>query len=277
MAMPISVNLAEQLCAEGARLMVVFEQIGLRPLFGHEWTALLAWAQGLRALAADADPYTDSLTRQHERLQLNSMIQKGSERFSQHDLATKKHALAEMCAFAESIALRAKAVEYENAQYRAQHEQAAVGEGLPHFLPLPHEYDVFLSYADGDRDVAAELKEALESEGLRCFVAEKDIRAATVWENEIRAALLGSKRILLLLTPRSVNRSWVLVETGAAWALKKELIPALVQIYPDDLVDPIRKYQARVIETSAQRKNLAKELADTSQGAVRGEGPQKAG
>lgn len=129
--------------------------------------------------------------------------------------------------------------------------------------PPPPEYDVFLSYAAGDSALAAELKEALESEGLRCFMAEKDIPVATVWENEIHTALLGSKRILLLLTPRSVNRPWVLLETGAAWALKKDLIPALVQVSPSDLVEPIRKYQARVIETSGQRKNLVKELGGT--------------
>ena len=44
--------------------------------------------------------------------------------------------------------------------------------------------------------------------------------------DSIRAALVGSKRILVLLTPRSVTRPWVLMETGAAWALGKALIPA---------------------------------------------------
>jgi hypothetical protein len=50
------------------------------------------------------------------------------------------------------------------------------------------------------------------------------------------------------------------MEIGAAWALGKSLIPALVQVDPCDLPDPIRRYQARVIETTAQRKALVKEI-----------------
>ena len=62
--------------------------------------------------------------------------------------------------------------------------------------------------------------------------AEKDIAVATQWEHAIREALQASEYILLLLTPRSVDRHWVLLETGAAWALEKEIIPALVHVSP---------------------------------------------
>jgi hypothetical protein len=92
-------------------------------------------------------------------------------------------------------------------------------------------------------------------------MAEKDIAAAEEWQDRVRAALRGSVRVLVLLTPRSINRPWVLMETGAAWALGKPLIPALVQISPNDLLDPIRRRQARVIETTAQRKALVEEIA----------------
>ncbi len=125
-------------------------------------------------------------------------------------------------------------------------------------------YDLFLSYAAADGAVARELKEQLEAVGLRCFMAEKDIGVAMQWEAAIHAALLGSKRVLVLITPRSVNRPWILLETGAAWALKKDLIPALVHVSPQDLVEPLGRYQARVIETTAQRISLVKELVGTS-------------
>jgi hypothetical protein len=51
------------------------------------------------------------------------------------------------------------------------------------------------------------------------------------------------------------------MEVGAAWALGKPLISALVQVNPSDLPDPIRRYQSRVIETTAQRSALVKEIA----------------
>jgi len=130
-------------------------------------------------------------------------------------------------------------------------------------VPFTPEFDVFISYAAGDAAIADELRNDLEKNGLKCFMAEKDIQVATEWQESIRAALNGSTRVLVLLTPRSINRPWVLMETGAAWALGKALIPALSQIEANELPDPIRRHQARVIETTAQRQALVNELSGT--------------
>jgi Zn-finger nucleic acid-binding protein len=132
---------------------------------------------------------------------------------------------------------------------------------LAKLVPIPQTYDIFISYAAGDAAIANELKSDLEHQGLKCFMAEKDIAVAEEWQPTIRAALTGSKRILLLLTPRSLNRPWVLMEAGGAWALGKPLIPVLSQVAPSELIDPIRSHQARVIETTAQRLALVRELA----------------
>jgi hypothetical protein len=130
-------------------------------------------------------------------------------------------------------------------------------------FPLIARHDVFISYASGDSALATELKSDFERQGWKCFMAEKDIPVAAEWQDTIRTALLGSQRILILLTPRSRDKPWVLMETGAAWVLEKELIPALVQVAPSDLIDPLRRYQARVIETTAQRRALVEELTST--------------
>jgi hypothetical protein len=130
-------------------------------------------------------------------------------------------------------------------------------------VPVTPRIDVFISYATGDSAIADELRNELEHRGLKCFMAEKDIRVAEEWQDSIRAALHGSKRVLVLVTPRSMNRPCVLMETGAAWALGKPLIPALSQVAANDLLDPIRRHQARVIETTAQRKALVDELVAT--------------
>ena len=132
---------------------------------------------------------------------------------------------------------------------------------LDTIIPPTPAYDLFISYATGDSAIADELRNDLETHGLKCFMAEKDIQVATEWQDSIRAALIGSKRILVLLTPRSVSRPWVLMETGAAWALGKPLIPALSHVATNELLDPVRRYQARVIETTAQRQSLVNELS----------------
>lgn len=134
---------------------------------------------------------------------------------------------------------------------------------LHKIIPAISEFDVFISYAAGDSAIANELRNDIEKNGLRCFMAEKDIQVATEWQESIREALVGSKRVLVLLTPRSINRPWVLMETGAAWALGKALIPALSHVAVNELLDPLRRYQARVIETTAQRQALVNELTGT--------------
>lgn len=136
-------------------------------------------------------------------------------------------------------------------------------EWLNKIVPPTPEFDVFISYAAGDAEIADELRNDLEKNGLKCFMAEKDIQVATEWQDSIRAALIGSKQVLVLLTPRSINRPWVLMETGAAWALGKVLIPALSQVVANELIDPIRQHQARTIETTAQRQALVNELSGT--------------
>ena len=146
---------------------------------------------------------------------------------------------------------------------------------LNKIIPPTPEFDVFISYATGDSAIADELRNDLEKNGLKCFMAEKDIQVATEWQDSIRAALIGSKRVLVLLTPRSINRPWVLMETGAAWALGKALIPALSQVAANELLDPIRRYQARVIETTAQRQLLVNELTGTYKGAQDGNLPAR--
>lgn len=124
----------------------------------------------------------------------------------------------------------------------------------------PLEYDIFISYAAGDSALAQELRVEFEQNTISCFMAEKDIPVATEWQQEIRKALSNSRYVLLLLTPRSIDRPWVLIETGAAWVLDKKIIPALVQVTPDKLVAPVARYQARVIETAAQRQALIAEV-----------------
>lgn len=122
-------------------------------------------------------------------------------------------------------------------------------------------YDVFFSYSTEDKDIATELHRKLTATGLKCFLAEKDIRASEIWESRIRDALKDSNLVLLLITPRSVSSPWVLVEAGAAWGLNKKVLPLLMFVKPENLVDPIRKHQARIVETPAHIQTLVDELS----------------
>lgn len=121
-------------------------------------------------------------------------------------------------------------------------------------------YDVFLSYAHKDEPLARELREALDSAGRSCFMAEKDIPVAAEWEREIHSALLGCSFFLILLTPNSKDSTWVFLEAGGAWILGKKVIPAIAHVDPSSLPDPIRKFQARRVESALQIGQLIQQI-----------------
>jgi TIR domain len=92
-------------------------------------------------------------------------------------------------------------------------------------------------------------------------MAEKDIKAGSDWDSDIREALKAARIVIILLTPRSKERPWIMLEAGAAWALEKRIVPALNQVEASELIEPLGGKQARVVETVTQRRDLAQELA----------------
>lgn len=104
-----------------------------------------------------------------------------------------------------------------------------------------YEYDVFLSYANPDRDEARTLHGRLAEAGLRTFMAEKTLRPGDAFADEIRKALRGSRELWLLVSPSSSKSEWVTTEWGAAWALEKTILPILLRCSHDALPDRLRQ------------------------------------
>jgi hypothetical protein len=120
--------------------------------------------------------------------------------------------------------------------------------------------NIFLSYSHLDAEIATELVSQLKDAGLSCFVAERDITATQQWEPRIRDEIRAAQCVLILLTPRSKLSTWVAIEAGAAWVLETDIIPATMFVDINELVEPIRKYKAKPVETNAQRTTLIQEL-----------------
>lgn len=123
---------------------------------------------------------------------------------------------------------------------------------------------IFLSYSHEDNNIAKNLHTRLKNAGASCFLSEKDISAGEIWEDRVRKELLIADCVLILITPRSKNSLWVAAEAGAAWVLDKKLVAALMFINPNDLIEPIKKRQGRVIETPEQIDGLVNELIPSS-------------
>jgi len=101
-------------------------------------------------------------------------------------------------------------------------------------------YQVFVSHATADKWLARVICEKLESLGASTFRDDRDIDGGDDIPDRIREEIARSHEIVVILTPMSVTRPWILVEVGAAWqrririlALRQhvttEPIPALLQ------------------------------------------------
>lgn len=77
-------------------------------------------------------------------------------------------------------------------------------------------YQVFVSHATADKWLARALCERIESTGARTFRDDRDIDGGDDIPEAIRREIKQSKEIVVLLTPESVTRQWVVLEVGAA-------------------------------------------------------------
>ena len=76
--------------------------------------------------------------------------------------------------------------------------------------------DVFVSYSSRDSTTALAVVNALESAGVRCWIAPRDIQAGDVWAQAIVEAIGGSRAMVLVFSSHA-NRSGHLVnEVDAA-------------------------------------------------------------
>ncbi len=97
-------------------------------------------------------------------------------------------------------------------------------------------HDVFISYASQDKLVADAVYTILEQEGIKCWIAPRDIAITKKYSGEITRAIKNSKVFLLIYSQNSNNSDYVLSEIENAFgqipiaALRIKDVP-----YNDDL------------------------------------------
>lgn len=108
---------------------------------------------------------------------------------------------------------------------------------------MKYEYDVFLSYNISDNEIAASIFSDILAAGGTAFLAKRSIEPGEDFAEEIRRALVNSHEIWLLVSPESAKSEWVISEWGAAWALKKKIVPILHRCPPDSLPERLKRLQ----------------------------------
>lgn len=107
-------------------------------------------------------------------------------------------------------------------------------------------YQVFVSHATADKWLATTFCEKIEGVGAVTFRDDRDINGGDSIPEEIRTQIQVSRELVVLLTPESVDRPWVLLEVGAAWGRRRNyrIVPVLCHVTVDAIPDIIEGKKA---------------------------------
>ncbi|MCG8603744.1 toll/interleukin-1 receptor domain-containing protein [bacterium] len=88
---------------------------------------------------------------------------------------------------------------------------------------------IFISYASGDADFAELAKLKLEAEGIEVWLDQGKLYPGEDWRNAIDEGILSSDAMIVVLSPRSSESSYVTYEWAYALGNEKPIIPILLE------------------------------------------------
>ena len=111
--------------------------------------------------------------------------------------------------------------------------------------PKP-KFQVFVSHATADKWIATTFCEKIDGTGATSFRDDRDINGGDSIPASIRTEIQVSREMVVLLTPDSVERPWVLLEVGAAWGRRSNyrIVPVLCHVSFDAIPDIIEGKKA---------------------------------
>ena len=120
-------------------------------------------------------------------------------------------------------------------------------------------YSCFISYSTKDQEFADRLYADLQNKGVRCWFAPHDIQAGKKIHEQIDAAIRTHEKLLLILSPNSMNSEWV--KTEIRKARKRERTEKKRVLFPVRLVsfEAIRDWE---LFDADEGKDLAVEIRE---------------
>jgi len=91
-------------------------------------------------------------------------------------------------------------------------------------------YSCFISYSNKDQLFAERLYADLQARGVRCWFAPHDVQGGKKLHEQIDDAIRVHERLLLILSPESIDSEWV--KTEIAKARKREVIEKRRMLFP---------------------------------------------
>ena len=120
-------------------------------------------------------------------------------------------------------------------------------------------YSYFISYSSKDQEFAERLHADLQNKGVRCWFAPHDMQGGRTLHEQIDQAIRVHERLLLILSPYSMNSEWV--KTEIAKARQHEVLEQRQVLFPVCLVsyDAIRDWECFDADTG---KDSAREIRE---------------
>ena len=144
-------------------------------------------------------------------------------------------------------------------------------------IPSASDPTVFLSYARTDVQVAREVAKRLRQQGIAVWLdveSIKSLKAGQNWEQTIRQALLSADVVVVLVTPNSLESSWVAHEWTAAFRQSRLVIPVVAGgLTFADLPSSLARVQGAVFDPDDPR--TLKDVVQRVQGARKAPTPQR--
>jgi hypothetical protein len=104
-------------------------------------------------------------------------------------------------------------------------------------------YLVFISHSSKDRWIAKQMAAIIERKakryGVRTFLDEVDLEGGDRIPATIKANLHACEEFVILLSPNSITRQWVLAELGGAWTLDKRIMAITYDLAAEKIPDII--------------------------------------
>ncbi len=89
--------------------------------------------------------------------------------------------------------------------------------------------EIFISYSTLDLAAAETVRDVLETNGLSCWMAPRDIPGGSNYTKEIPIAIRGCTVFVLILSQNAQNSHWVLKELDSAVNAGKVILPFMLE------------------------------------------------
>lgn len=89
--------------------------------------------------------------------------------------------------------------------------------------------EIFISYSTMDATAAETVRDVLETNGLSCWMAPRDIPGGSNYTKEIPSAIRGCQVFVLILSQNAQKSQWVLRELDSAVNSGKVILPFMLE------------------------------------------------